>query len=154
MNRRRTFLLAAATAPLGMVLANTAVAADGQPLDLEGYRGKIVLADFWASWCGPCRLSMPWLNEMHARYAGEGLRVLGINLDENSENAQQFLREVPADFDIVYDPKGQHAAHYALETMPSSILFDRQGTLRYRHNGFLSSETAEYEKRIVSMLRA
>src|SRR4051812_16001142 len=92
-------------------LALTATAADtAGALDLARYRGKVVLVDFWASWCEPCRHSFPWLNAMQAKYADRGLVVIGVNVDRERADADRFLRDVPAKFQIVYDPEGTLAA--------------------------------------------
>ena len=112
--RRLVFSLAFAC------LSLTAAAADPSGgLDLARYRGKVVLLDFWASWCEPCRHSFPWLNEMQAKYAERGLIVIGVNVDRERADADRFLRDVPAGFDIVYDPDGSLAAQYDLPGMPT-----------------------------------
>ena len=158
LNRRRFIQTFASLPMMGGLLASSlstsAQAAAGRALSLEQYQGKVVLADFWASWCGPCRLSMPWLNQMHEKYAAHGLHVLGVNLDEDAASAAKFLADYPATFEVVYDPQGQYASHYGLQTMPTSILFDRQGNKISHHNGFLSDKTAEYEARLVAALNA
>jgi len=99
-------------------------------IDLKQYRGKIVLLDFWASWCQPCKQSFSWMNEMQMRYGEEGFTVVAINLDESYEDAQQFLKEFPVQFDIAYDPKGITADAYALSIMPSSFLINEQGRIQ------------------------
>ena len=96
-------------------------------LELDRYRGKVVVLDFWASWCKPCRQSIPWLNEMKSRYANEGLVVIGVNVDAKHADAERFMRTVPIDFDVVFDPQGELARRYQLKGMPSSFVFDRAG---------------------------
>lgn len=158
MQQRRKFILATLALPFFIGVTPcahaTGVGGTGKPLELDRFAGKVVLADFWASWCGPCRQSMPWLNKMSAKYSDQGLQVLGINLDESREAAKTFLDQVPVEFDILYDPVGMHAQYYSLESMPSTIIFDHNGVIFSRHNGFLSTREAEYEQQIISALQA
>ena len=86
-----------------VIIAASQIAGAEAPFNLDSHRGKIVLVDFWASWCVPCRRSFPWWNSMHAKYADEGLVIIGVNLDNDSDSAQEFLEEFPADFTIFYD---------------------------------------------------
>ncbi|MCG7921796.1 MAG: redoxin domain-containing protein [Candidatus Thiodiazotropha lotti] len=116
--------------------------------DLEQYRGRVVLLDFWASWCGPCREAFPWLNEMHRKYHGVGLEIIGINLDEARREAEQFLTNTPAEFTIYFDPKGVLAKRYDLQGMPASYLIGMDGRLLVEHTGFFRSQAAEREAEI------
>lgn len=104
--------------------------------DIARYHGQVVVVDFWASWCKPCRQSIPWLNEMRSRYGQKGLVIVGINVDANRADAQRFLVSTPIDFEIVFDTKGELAQRYALKGMPSSLVFDRDGKLVATHLGF------------------
>ena len=114
-------------------------------LDLSDYRGKVVIVDFWASWCVPCRQSFPWLNAMYDEYADDGLVILGVNTDVDAMEAQQFLEEIPAKFEIIRDPEGELARSFEVAAMPSSYVFARDGELDTRHLGFLRSRRDEYE---------
>ncbi len=117
--------------------ALTAVAADsGDTLDLERFRGKVVLVDFWASWCEPCRHSFPWLNEMQAKYADRGLVIIGVNVDRERADAERFLRDVPAEFQIVYDPAGALATALRRAGHAGSYVFGPKGDIVGRHIGF------------------
>lgn len=120
--------------------------------DLNSLKGQVVYIDFWASWCKPCRASFPWMNEMHEKYANQGLKIIAINLDEDTDNAKHFLDQVPALFDIVYDPTGKIAQQYALVGMPSSYLIDKNGDLQVTHQGFFSQKADAYENEIVQLL--
>ena len=101
--------------------------------DLDDYAGKVVILDFWASWCVPCRRSFPWLNAMHAKYSDEDLVIVGVNLDIERTEADRFLREFPADFSIVYDDDKVLAKTFEVMAMPSSYLLDRNGKVVERH---------------------
>ena len=120
--------------------------------DLTEFRGKVVVLDFWASWCVPCRRSFPWMNGMHRKYADDGLVILGVNVESDAAAAQEFLREYPAKFRIVRDPDGSLAREYGVVTMPSSYVFDRDGELVTRHLGFKVSRQDEYEAILVNTL--
>lgn len=119
--------------------------APADALDLAEYRGKVVIVDFWASWCVPCRQSFPWFNAMYDEYTDDGLVILGVNTNDDDAEAQQFLEEFPAKFEIVYDPEGQLARDFGVVAMPSSYVFSRNGELDTRHLGFLRSRRDEYE---------
>ena len=144
---RLAFLLVAA-----LLGAHSARAAP--PLDLDQYHGKVVVLDFWASWCKPCRQSIPWLNEMKSRYARDGLVVIGINVDAEHADAERFMRAVPIDFDVVFDPAGEIAQRYKLQGMPTSFVFDRQGKLVRSRIGFRESQKADHESELKSLLAA
>lgn len=122
------------------------------PLDLSPYKDQVVLVDFWASWCAPCHASFPWLKSVQNKYAAQGLMVLTINLDEQRQDADVFLAKYPSTLAVLYDPKGLYAQEYGLETMPTSLIIDRKGVIRYRHNGFLESKVNDYEDHIRTVL--
>jgi cytochrome c biogenesis protein CcmG, thiol:disulfide interchange protein DsbE len=137
---------------LAGVLMSEAVAAT-PALDLDRYRGKVVVLDFWASWCKPCRQSIPWLNEMKSRYADEGLVVIGVNVDAERADAERFMRAVPIDFEVVFDPDGELAKQFKLQGMPSSFVFDRDGQMVESRIGFRDAQKAGHEaglKRLLS----
>lgn len=125
--------------------------ADG--LDLDRYRGKVVVVDFWASWCVPCRRSFPWLNDIQSKYR-DRVVVIGVNVDRNQADAAQFLRDVPAAFPMIYDPEGKLAARYEVPGMPSSFIFDAQGKLVAKHIGFRSSDSEAREQELRALLPA
>ncbi len=112
---------------------------------LQSLRGRVVLIDFWASWCGPCRRSFPWLTDVHQRYAGRGLTVLAINLDKRRELADQFLQEFKPPFQVAFDPSGSTAEAFRVSGMPSSFLIGPDGSILYSHAGFDPQKTGPLE---------
>jgi len=125
----------------------------GDVPDLAEYRGKVVVLDFWASWCVPCRRSFPWLNQMHARYGPEGLVIIGINVDQDRNEAAAFLAKYPAQFRISYDKDGRMAREFGVQGMPSSYVIGRDGQLSAKHLGFKVKRQDEYEAAIVAALQ-
>ena len=124
-----------------------------EALDLAEYRGKVVIVDFWASWCVPCRQSFPWFNAMYDEYTDDGLVILGVNTKDDDAEAQQFLEEFPAKFEIFYDPEGQLAQEFGVVAMPSSYVFSRDGELDTRHLGFLRSRRDVIQRLIAAPAR-
>jgi cytochrome c biogenesis protein CcmG/thiol:disulfide interchange protein DsbE len=123
-------------------------------VSLAQYQGKLVYVDFWASWCGPCRQSFPWMNEMQAKYGARGLQIVAINLDAKNDDARGFLAAVPAQFTIAFDPTGAVPKSYGLKGMPSSYLIGKDGKLVFEHMGFNQNDKAALEKAIDEQLGA
>jgi len=121
-------------------------------LELSVYRGKVVVLDFWASWCVPCRRSFPWLNEMHSRYGKDGLVIIGVNVDKDPDEAAEFLQKYPAQFKIHYDPAGKLAEEFGVRGMPSSFVIGRDGQVVSQHIGFKVRKQGEYEATLVATL--
>ncbi len=115
---------------------------------LAGLRGKVVLVDFWASWCGPCRQSFPWLGAVAERYAADGFVVVAINLDKDREAAGTFLQSFSTPFYVAFDPQGKVAEAFGVEAMPSSFLIGRDGLVAFVHPGFELGDTGAVEARI------
>jgi thiol-disulfide isomerase/thioredoxin len=139
---------------LTLCLAATARAASDATDLLEPYRGSVTYVDFWASWCAPCAESFPWLNTMQARYAQQGLRVVGVGVDTTAAKGDRFLKAHPAQFSLLRDPEGKLAEHFNAEGMPYSVLLDADGRVIHRHTGFRADETGEYEQAIQAALAA
>jgi len=137
---------------LAALLTWTPLAAADPGLNLSSYEGKVVVIDFWASWCVPCRRSFPWMNDMHDKYAADGLVIIAVNLDRSADDAAQFLAKYPAKFEISYDPTGVLAKKYDVEVMPSSIIIGRNGEMIERHAGFKAKRQDEYEATIRAAL--
>lgn len=132
-----------------LINSNTTAASE---FDLREFHGKVVVLDFWASWCVPCRRSFPWMNTMQEKYGDDGLVIIGVNLDANDADAQAFLRETPAQFRIISDPDGTLAREHDVIAMPTSYIFDRNGKLVTRHLGFKVKRQEEYEALLVDTL--
>ena len=128
--------------------------ANGETIALDSLRGRTVYVDFWASWCGPCRQSFPWMNEMQAKYGGRGLAIVAINDDRKPPEAERFLAPVPASFPVVYDPAGATPASYAVRAMPSSYLIDASGKIVDVELGFRDERKGALEARIRALIGA
>ncbi len=122
------------------------------PLDLTGLRGRVVYVDFWASWCGPCRQSFPWMETMKSTYEAQGLAIVAVNLDRDRADANKFLNQFHPTFDVRFDPKGDLAEFYKVHGMPSSMLIDRHGAARFIHVGFRPVDGAVYEAQVRELL--
>jgi len=123
-----------------------------QTVSLGALRGKVVYVDFWASWCQPCRQSFPWMNRLQKRYQEQGLVIVGINLDKSRELSDDFLKKIPAEFTVAYDPEGKVASAYRVKGMPSSYLIDRQGRTQKTHIGYREETSGDMESAIQSLL--
>jgi len=124
------------------------------PVSLSALKGKVVYVDFWASWCGPCRQSFPWMNAMQAKYGAKGLQVVGVNLDAKRADADKFLGEVPASFAIAFDAQGDTPKRYAVKGMPTSVLIGADGKVLQVHNGFREDDRKALEDAIAGALAA
>jgi len=145
-------LAMAAVASVMFSAISGAAPAGASAFDLERHRGHVVIVDFWASWCKPCRHSIPWLNAMRGRYGAIGLDIIGVNVDAERADAERFLRDVPIDFEIVFDPNGDLAKQFRVRGMPSSYVFDRNGTLVETHLGFREATKDQNEAALKALL--
>jgi thiol-disulfide isomerase/thioredoxin len=127
------------------------LASDGKPVLAAG-PGRATYVDFWASWCTPCRLSFPWMNEMHDRYAARGLRIVAIGLDRQAADAQRFLQRTQPRFAIALDPAADSARRLDVQAMPSSYLFSAERRLLFSHRGFRLEDGAALEHRLLAAL--
>ena len=147
-------LAAAAGAPAaGEPAPAFSLAGQKDKVELAALRGKVVYLDFWASWCGPCKQSFPWMNQMQAKYGAAGLRIVAVNLDKKAEDAQRFLALAPANFTLAFDAAGSTPKRYGVMGMPTSVLIDAEGKVIYTHIGFRDEEKAELEKHIAAALK-
>ena len=126
---------------------------DGKNLKLSEMAGNVVLINFWASWCGPCREEMPLLNQLHKKYEPLGFAVYGVNVEENIDQAKAFLRDFPVDFPVLLDNTNKVSKQYEVIAMPTTVMVDRDGRLRYLHQGYQSGDEAIYRKVVKKLVR-
>jgi thiol-disulfide isomerase/thioredoxin len=128
---------------------------DGKKIELTDFRGKVVLIDFWASWCGPCRKEMPVLIDLYRYYRKSPFEIVAVNIDDRIDNAQKFMDQLPESipFTVVQDSKQQIPPKYKIKGMPSSILLDKKGIIRFWHTGFKESYEDDYMSEIAELLK-
>jgi cytochrome c biogenesis protein CcmG/thiol:disulfide interchange protein DsbE len=126
--------------------------ADGSTLALDSLRGRVVLVDFWASWCAPCRKSFPALDALGKRYEAQGLSIVGVNVDTERAEADRFLAAVPVGFAIVFDADGKTPEAFGVKAMPSSYVIGRDGKVRLANLGFHAQDEAKLEAAVKAAL--
>ena len=124
-----------------------------QHYDLEQFKGKVLYVDFWASWCGPCAQSIPFMNTLHQDLEAKGLQIIAINMDEQPDDAISFLKNKPAEFIVATDTNGQCAKSFDVQTMPSTYLIDRKGRVRLIHFGYRPAVAEELRVNVEALLR-
>lgn len=117
----------------------------GKAASLEDYKGKLVYLDFWASWCGPCRQSLPIMNEIRNLYSDLGFEVVAVNVDEKLEDALGFLKKYPVNYPILLDPEGKMPKAYDIKGMPTAYLISKEGKIIHEHVGFKKSDRNKIE---------
>lgn len=118
-------------------------------------KGKVVIYDFWASWCEPCKVELPALNELQKKYKSKGLVVVGVNMDEKTEDAKAFLKEHPVEMTLVHDgAKKALATKLEVEKMPTSFIVDKKGIIALRHEAFKAGDEEKIEAEVVKLLKA
>jgi len=125
----------------------------GQNLRLSEYRGDVVMVNFWATWCGPCRQEMPLLDELYSRYERVGFSLLGVNIDDDSRKAMRMVSELGVSFPVLFDARKEVSKLYEVDAMPVTVLIDREGTIRYVHHGYKPGYEEKYLDQIRSLLR-
>ncbi|HTY48626.1 MAG TPA: TlpA disulfide reductase family protein [Steroidobacteraceae bacterium] len=128
-------------------------ARDGTIVDLAKLRGQVVMINFWASWCGPCRQEMPLLEKIYEQYHKFGFTLLGVNVEPDSAAAAGFLKQTPVTFPILFDTKSLVSNLYNVSGMPSSAFIDRQGNLRLLHEGYKPGDENLYLDQIRALVR-
>ena len=125
----------------------------GENMRLSEYRGDVVMINFWATWCGPCRQEMPLLDELYQRYSRVGFNLLGVNIDDDSRRAMQMIEELGVQFPVLFDASKQVSKLYDVDAMPVTVIVDRTGTVRYVHQGYKPGYEEKYLTEIRSLLR-
>jgi len=121
-------------------------------LKLQQFIGQVIYLDFWASWCVPCAKSFPYMNYLEKAFNKQGLKIIAINLDEDINDAHEFLVKVPAKFTLAFDSKQQCAKAFNVQAMPSTYIIDKQGVVRHIHLGFRDGETDKLQMVIEQLL--
>jgi peroxiredoxin len=125
----------------------------GDSVSLGQLKGRVVMLNFWASWCGPCRQEMPLLDQMHKRYSALGFTLVGVNVDANSKDAEDWLSKTPVSFPVLFDRDSKVSAMYDVKAMPSTVFIDRKGNVRYLHKGYKPGDEGEYLNQIRALLK-
>ena len=156
----RTLLVAAllatpalAVAPAGPAPKFQLASMAGKPVNLDQYKGQVVMINFWASWCGPCREEMPILEKLHAKYKPMGFTMIGVNVEPDSAEAAKWLKATPVTFPILFDTKSEVSKLYSVSSMPSTVIIDRKGNLRWLHRGYKAGDENEYLNQIRALVR-
>ena len=124
--------------------AFTLQSVDGKTVSLAQFKGDVVMINFWASWCGPCRQEMPLLDSIYKQYKDMGFVLLGVNVEPNPRNADAWLKKTPVSYPVLLDPKSEVSQLYQVQAMPTTVIIDRQGIVRYVHNGYLPGDENHY----------
>lgn len=131
----------------------TLKSASGQNIKLSELRGEVVMINFWASWCGPCRQEMPLLDKLYKQYKPMGFTLLGVNVEEDASAARRMLKDIPVGFPVLFDARQEVSKAYQVSGMPSTALVDRDGRVRYIHRGYQPGDEADYERQIKALIR-
>ena len=137
----------------GPAPAFTLTTLSGQQQALSQYKGQVVMVNFWATWCGPCQQEMPLLDQMYKKYKPAGFTLIGVNVDKQQPPVKELLARKPVSFPILLDPANQVSKEYHVDEMPSSIIIDRKGEIRYIHRGYKPGDENEYQDRIRQLIR-
>lgn len=160
--KRLLLILLLGLAPLALAMAATGggpaanftlKSESGSNIRLSEYRGQVVLLNFWASWCGPCRQEFPHLDAIHQKYADLGFTVFGINVDANRADAEQVLKDIPVSFPILFDAENTVSQMYGVDSMPMTVLVDRNGEVRYLHRGYRPGFEETYEQQVRALVK-
>lgn len=125
----------------------------GQKISLSQFKGQVVMINFWATWCGPCRQEMPLLDAMYQKYKRMGFTLIGVNVEPDSNAAEDFLKKLPVSFPIAFDPDSRVSKLYSVQGMPSSVIIDRKGNARVIHKGYRPGDENVYLDHIRTLIR-
>jgi thiol-disulfide isomerase/thioredoxin len=131
----------------------TLAAKGGSNVSLSQYKGQVVMINFWASWCGPCREEMPLLESIYKKYNKLGFTMIGVNVEPDSKAADEWLKATPVSFPILYDTDSKVSKLYAVAGMPSTVIIDRNGNVRTLHRGYKPGDENEYLDSIRALIR-
>jgi thiol-disulfide isomerase/thioredoxin len=131
----------------------TLPARGGTTVDLSQFKGQVVMINFWASWCGPCRQEMPLLESMYKKYKPLGFTLLGVNVEPEQKDAESFLRQTPVSFPVLFDAKSKVSGLYNVQGMPTTIFIDRKGNVRMIHQSYKPGDENVYLDQIRTLIR-
>jgi peroxiredoxin len=137
----------------GPAPAFTLAALDGSRSGLSEYKGQVVMVNFWATWCGPCQQEMPLLDQMYKKYKPAGFTLIGVNVDKDAPPVKALLARKPVSFPVLLDPANEVSRAYHVDEMPSSVIIDRKGEIRYVHRGYRPGDENDYQDRIRQLIR-
>jgi peroxiredoxin len=126
---------------------------DGPNLRLGEQRGRVVMVNFWATWCGPCRIELPHLDKLHAKYRNSGFLLLGVNIDDDPNAAKALAAKMGLKFPVLFDSQKKVVAAYDLNAMPATVLIDRDGKVRHLHRGYKDGVEQLYEQQVRALLK-
>ena len=132
--------------------AFTLQATDGRQVSLAQFKGDVVMINFWASWCGPCRQEMPLLDSIYRKYKDMGFELIGVNVEPDSKAANAWLKATPVTYPVLYDPQSKVSQLYQVQAMPTTVIIDRSGTVRFLHRGYLPGDENAYLNSIRSLI--
>lgn len=125
----------------------------GQNVRLAEQRGQVVMLNFWASWCGPCRQEMPLLDGIAKKYGKMGFVLYGINVEEDNTDAKKMLQDLGVSFTILFDPESKLSSLYSVDAMPTSVIIDKKGMVRYVDKGYKAGDENKYKEQIMELIR-
>jgi peroxiredoxin len=125
----------------------------GENLRLSEFRGDVVMINFWATWCGPCRQEMPLLDELYSRYQRVGFNLLGVNIDDDSNRAMEMINELGVSFPVLFDASKEVSRLYQVDAMPVTVIVDREGNVRHVHQGYKPGYEQKYLDQVRALLR-
>ena len=144
----------AALPPVGKPAPDFAAKSDGgRNVRLSELRGQVVLINFWASWCSPCRQELPLLSKIYSQYRGAGFALLAVNVDDNRKDAESMLKRLDLKFPTLFDGNKKVAKLYGVDTMPATLVIDRDGRVRYVHRGYYEGYERKYEQQVRELLK-
>ena len=146
-------LATGAVAPQAAAPDFTLRSMNGPNLRLAEQRGRVVMVNFWATWCGPCRQEMPQLDRLYQKYRSSGFVLLGVNVDDDARKAGDVAAKLGVTFPVLLDTDKAVSKLYDLSTMPSTVIIDRDGKVRYLHRGYLAGYEDNYDKQIRELLK-